>query len=147
MGFVILLLHDGRPVALRVTCAFLLAVTIGALVHIFSFIRNARTLAVERFERKKQFDELLVEMNGEVEPDTVEPAPDESSLPHQFPPLVLDEHRETKPEMPRHIDDLRLDAEARERVVQALGVLPHLLRPVHGCPVCRRRRWRSPRTM
>ena len=56
--------------------------------------------AVERFDRKKQFDELLVEMNGEVEPDTVEPAPDESSLPHQFPPLVLDEHRETKPEMP-----------------------------------------------
>ena len=56
--------------------------------------------AVERFDRKKQFDELLVEMNGEVEPDTVEPAPDESSLPHQFPPLVLDEHREKKPEMP-----------------------------------------------
>ena len=56
--------------------------------------------AVDRFDRKKQFDELLVEMNGEVEPDTVEPAPDESSLPHQFPPLVLDEHRETKPEMP-----------------------------------------------
>ena len=56
--------------------------------------------AAERFDRKKQFDELLVEMNGEVEPDTVEPAPDESSLPHQFPPLVLDEHREKKPEMP-----------------------------------------------
>ena len=56
--------------------------------------------AVERFDRKKQFDELLVEMNGEVEPDPVEPAPDESSLPHQFPPLVLDEHREKKPEMP-----------------------------------------------
>lgn len=56
--------------------------------------------AVERFDRKKQFDELLVEMNGEVEPDTVEPAPDESNLPHQFPPLVLDEHREKKPEMP-----------------------------------------------
>ena len=56
--------------------------------------------AVERFDRKKQFDELLVEMNGEVEPDTVEPASDESSLPHQFPPLVLDEHREKKPEMP-----------------------------------------------
>ena len=27
MGFLILLLHDGRPVALRVTCSFLLAVT------------------------------------------------------------------------------------------------------------------------
>lgn len=32
MGFLILLLHDGRPVVLRVTCSFLLAVTIGALV-------------------------------------------------------------------------------------------------------------------
>ena len=36
LGFLILLLHDGRPVALRVTCAFLLAATIGALAHIFS---------------------------------------------------------------------------------------------------------------
>ena len=36
MGFVILLLHDGRPVALRVTCAFLLSATIGALVHLFA---------------------------------------------------------------------------------------------------------------
>ena len=34
MGFLILLLHDGRPVALRVTCSFLLAVTIGALVQL-----------------------------------------------------------------------------------------------------------------
>ena len=34
MGFLILLLHDGRPVALRVTCAFLLPVTIGALVQL-----------------------------------------------------------------------------------------------------------------
>ena len=36
LGFLILLLHDGRPVALRVTCAFLLAATIGALAHVFS---------------------------------------------------------------------------------------------------------------
>ena len=36
MGFLILLLHDGRPVALRVTCSMLLAVTIGALVHVFT---------------------------------------------------------------------------------------------------------------
>ena len=36
MGFIILLLHDGRPVALRVTCAMLLSVTIGALVHVFT---------------------------------------------------------------------------------------------------------------
>ena len=36
MGFLILLLHDGRPVALRVTCSFLLAVTIGALVQLVS---------------------------------------------------------------------------------------------------------------
>ena len=34
MGFLILLLHDGRPVALRVTCSMLLAVTIGALVQL-----------------------------------------------------------------------------------------------------------------
>ncbi len=34
LSFLILLLHDGRPVRLRVTCAFLLAVTIGALVHL-----------------------------------------------------------------------------------------------------------------
>ena len=34
MGFLILLLHDGRPVALRVTCSILLAVTIGALVQL-----------------------------------------------------------------------------------------------------------------
>ena len=34
MGFLILLLHDGRPVALRVTCGLLLAVTIGALVQL-----------------------------------------------------------------------------------------------------------------
>ena len=34
MGFLILLLHDGRPVALRVTCSFLLAATIGALVQL-----------------------------------------------------------------------------------------------------------------
>ena len=31
----ILLTHDGRPVRLRVTCAFLLSVTIGCLVHLF----------------------------------------------------------------------------------------------------------------
>ncbi len=36
MGFIILLLHDGRPVVLRVTCAMLLSVTIGALVHVFT---------------------------------------------------------------------------------------------------------------
>ena len=36
LGFLILLLHDGRPVALRVTCAFLLAATIGALAYVFS---------------------------------------------------------------------------------------------------------------
>ena len=36
LGFLILLLHDGRPVALRVTCAVLLAATIGALAHVFS---------------------------------------------------------------------------------------------------------------
>ena len=34
MGFLILLLHDGRPVALRVTCTFLVAVCIGALVQL-----------------------------------------------------------------------------------------------------------------
>lgn len=34
MGFLILLLHDGRPVALRVTCTFLIVVTIGALVQL-----------------------------------------------------------------------------------------------------------------
>lgn len=34
MGFLILLLHDGRPVALRVTCSMLLAVTIGALLQL-----------------------------------------------------------------------------------------------------------------
>ena len=34
MGFLILLLHDGRPVALRVTCTFLIPVTIGALVQL-----------------------------------------------------------------------------------------------------------------
>ena len=34
MGFVILLLHDGRPVSLRVTCSLLLAVLIGALVQL-----------------------------------------------------------------------------------------------------------------
>ncbi|MCQ2419999.1 MAG: hypothetical protein MJ118_02570, partial [Clostridia bacterium] len=41
MGFLILLLHDGRPVALRVTCAFLLAVIIGALVHLLGGQINA----------------------------------------------------------------------------------------------------------
>ena len=34
MGFLILLLHDGRPVALRVTCTFLVAVLIGSLVQL-----------------------------------------------------------------------------------------------------------------
>ena len=34
LGFFILLLHDGRPVALRVSCAFLCAVIVGALVHV-----------------------------------------------------------------------------------------------------------------
>ena len=34
MGFLILILHDGRPVALRVTCTFLMVVTIGALVQL-----------------------------------------------------------------------------------------------------------------
>ena len=34
MSFLILILHDGRPVALRVTCSFLLSVTIGALVQL-----------------------------------------------------------------------------------------------------------------
>ena len=34
LSFVILLLHDGRPVRLRVTCAFLMALTIGSLVHL-----------------------------------------------------------------------------------------------------------------
>ena len=56
--------------------------------------------AAGRFDRKKQFDELLVEMNGAVEPDAVEPAPDESTLPHQLPPLILDEHRAKPVEMP-----------------------------------------------
>ncbi len=41
MGFLILLLHDGRPVALRVTCAFLLAVIIGALLHLLGGQINA----------------------------------------------------------------------------------------------------------
>ena len=56
--------------------------------------------AAERFDRKKQFDELLVEMNGGVEPGAVERAPDESSLPHQLPPLILDEHRRSAAETP-----------------------------------------------
>lgn len=34
MSFLILLLHDGRPVALRVTCTFLIVLTIGALVQL-----------------------------------------------------------------------------------------------------------------
>jgi len=34
ISFLILILHDGRPVALRVSCAFLLALTVGALVHL-----------------------------------------------------------------------------------------------------------------
>jgi len=34
MAFLILLLHNGRPVRMRLTCTFLLAVTIGALVHL-----------------------------------------------------------------------------------------------------------------
>ena len=34
MSFLILLLHDGRPVALRVTCSFLTAVLVGSLVHL-----------------------------------------------------------------------------------------------------------------
>jgi S-DNA-T family DNA segregation ATPase FtsK/SpoIIIE len=34
LSFLILILHDGRPVALRVTCSFLLALTVGALVHL-----------------------------------------------------------------------------------------------------------------
>jgi S-DNA-T family DNA segregation ATPase FtsK/SpoIIIE len=34
LSFLILILHDGRPVALRVTCAFLLSLTVGALVHL-----------------------------------------------------------------------------------------------------------------
>ena len=34
MGFLILLLHDGRPVALRVVCSFCVAVLIGALVQL-----------------------------------------------------------------------------------------------------------------
>ena len=34
MSFLILLLHDGRPVALRVTCSFLTAVLAGSLVHL-----------------------------------------------------------------------------------------------------------------
>ena len=33
LGFIILMFHDGRPVRLRVTCTFLLAVTIGTMVH------------------------------------------------------------------------------------------------------------------
>lgn len=36
IAFVILVTHDGRPVALRVSCALLLCVTIGALVHLFA---------------------------------------------------------------------------------------------------------------
>ena len=34
MSFLILILHDGRPVALRVTCTFLTAALIGSLVHL-----------------------------------------------------------------------------------------------------------------
>ena len=34
MSFLILILHDGRPVALRVTCAFLTAMLIGSLVQL-----------------------------------------------------------------------------------------------------------------
>ena len=34
MSFLILLLHDGRPVVLRVVCTFLIVVTIGALVQL-----------------------------------------------------------------------------------------------------------------
>ena len=34
MSFLILLLHDGRPVALRVTCTFLTAILVGTLVHL-----------------------------------------------------------------------------------------------------------------
>ena len=36
LSAVILFFHDGRPVALRVTCAMLLSVSIGALAHIFA---------------------------------------------------------------------------------------------------------------
>ena len=34
MGFIILMFHDGRPVVLRTVCAFLLPVTVGAMVHL-----------------------------------------------------------------------------------------------------------------
>ena len=34
MSFLILILHDGRPVALRVTCTFLTAMLIGSLVQL-----------------------------------------------------------------------------------------------------------------
>ena len=36
MSFLILILHDGRPVALRVTCTFLTAALIGSLVQLVS---------------------------------------------------------------------------------------------------------------
>ena len=34
MSFLILILHDGRPVALRVTCTFLTAALVGSLVQL-----------------------------------------------------------------------------------------------------------------
>lgn len=42
-SFIILLTHDGRPVALRVVCSFLMSLTIGALVHVFSGLETAQS--------------------------------------------------------------------------------------------------------
>ncbi len=48
MGFLILMFHDGRPVVLRTVCAFLLPVTVGAMVHL---IGGQESVGAEDFVR------------------------------------------------------------------------------------------------
>ena len=55
--------------------------------------------AEELNAHKARFDELLVQINGETRPDAPQAVPDESALPHQFPPLILDSHRVPAPEV------------------------------------------------